>query len=62
MTSAERIAAAIARQPARAVACPTCGSPVGSPCKRPSGYTIPGGGVHAERRDLAQQRAAGGAS
>lgn len=48
-----RVEAAIRRQPARAVACPNCLAPIGSPCKRPSGYTIPGGGVHAERRDLA---------
>lgn len=44
-----RIDAAIVKQPARAAACPTCGSPIGSPCKRPSGYVIPGGGVHADR-------------
>lgn len=56
MSRASRIADAIRRQPARAVACPSCAAPVGGPCKRPSGYTIPGGGVHVERRDLARSR------
>ena len=43
--------------PALAVACPTCYTPPGSKCRRPSGYTIPGRHqVHADR-DLAALRA-----
>lgn len=50
----ERLAAALERQPARAVVCPSCQAPIGRPCKRPSGYTIPGGGVHAPRLTAAR--------
>jgi hypothetical protein len=38
----------------RAVACPTCRAKVGSPCKRPSGHTVFGGGHHAPRIQLAR--------
>lgn len=42
--------------PRLAVACPTCGAPVASPCKRPSEHTVWRGGtqaVHTARRKLA---------
>lgn len=42
--------------PALAVACPTCYVKPGCKCRRPSGYTIPGGEVHRDR-DLAALRA-----
>lgn len=54
LTADGRLAAALAKQPARRAACPVCSAPVGRPCKRPSGYTIPGGGVHAPRVRAAQ--------
>lgn len=33
----------------RSVACPTCYAKVGSPCMRPSGHRVFGGGFHAPR-------------
>jgi hypothetical protein len=34
----------------RSVACPICRAKVGSPCMRPSGHAVFGGGFHAARR------------
>lgn len=33
----------------RDVACPTCQAKAGSPCKRPSGHNVFGGGYHSPR-------------
>ncbi len=38
------------KHPERAVPCPSCGAKAGSPCKRPSGHTIPYGDVHSARK------------
>lgn len=35
------------------VPCPTCKAQPGSPCRRPSGHTVPFGDYHAARRDIA---------
>lgn len=37
--------------PARRFRCLHCGATPGAPCKRPSGHTVFGGDVHAERRN-----------
>lgn len=41
----------------RDVACPLCGAKIGSPCMRPSGYTVFGGGFHAGRIQAAERKA-----
>lgn len=37
----------------RSYPCPSCGAKPGSPCKRPSGHTVFGGGYHAPRQHSA---------
>jgi len=37
------------------VECPTCYAKPGSPCKRPSGHTVFGGGFHVPRIKKAEK-------
>jgi hypothetical protein len=39
----------------RDVECPTCRAKEGSPCRRPSGHYVFGGGFHAPRIELYQK-------
>lgn len=39
----------------RAFGCPACGAEPGSPCVRPSGHAVFGGGFHAARRYAADR-------
>ena len=41
------------KHPATAVPCPQCLALSGSPCKRPSGHDVIGGGAHVEREQKA---------
>lgn len=40
----------------RSVECSTCHAKPGSPCKRPSGHTVFGGGFHAPRIALFESK------
>jgi hypothetical protein len=53
LRAARKVRRAIEAHPARAVACTHCGAGIGSPCMRPSGHAVFGGGSHADRMSAA---------